>query len=127
MAEHETGSPEEQRKQFARQVFNEYPDRIAGEIRQQILAGRIVLGMAPYECYLAAGAFMFRVDADRTVWGDNPDPYKVMWRQSTKPDNSEIWMTFETDRQYPGEGRRRFQVHFKQGKAVEISKLGETS
>lgn len=115
----------EQRKQFARQVFKDYPGKIPLAVQEKILAGQIVVGMAPYECHLAAGGFAFRVDADPMVWKDKSDPYQVMWKQSTKPDNSEIWMTFETDTQYPEEGCRRFQVHFMKGRAVEIIKIGE--
>jgi hypothetical protein len=48
-----------------------------------------------------------------------------MWKQSTNPDNSKIWMTFETATQYPGEGKKRFGVYFIKGKAVEITKNEE--
>jgi hypothetical protein len=46
-----------------------------------------------------------------------------MWAQSLHPDNSEIWMTFATDTQYPGEGMKKFTVYFKSGKALTINKL----
>jgi hypothetical protein len=46
-----------------------------------------------------------------------------MWAQSQQPDNSEIWMTFKNETQYPGEGLKNFKVYFKGGKALTITKL----
>ena len=116
-------SPAEKRRKEAQKVFKEHPDKFAPEIQEKILAQQVVLGMAPYDAYLAAGAFYFKVIADPTKWKDNPDPYQVMWAQSVQPDDSEIWMTFETQTQLPGEGKKRFQVYFKGGKALEINVL----
>ncbi len=121
--ETKTDSPEEIRRLEAQKVFKEHPDKFSPEIQEKILAQQVVLGMAPYDAYLAAGAFHFKVIADPTKWKGNPDPYQVMWAQSLEPDNSEIWMTFETQTQCPGEGKRRFQVYFKGGKALEINIL----
>lgn len=118
-----TETPAEKRRKLALQIFKEYPDKISPVIQEKILANQIILGMTPYDCYLAGGAFMFKVSADTAKWGKNADPYDVMWAQSVTPDDSEIWMTFETETQYPGEGRKQFQVHFQKGKAVEIVKL----
>jgi hypothetical protein len=81
--------------------------------------------MSPYEAKLAGGAFFYKVEADTNNWTKNADPYHVMWKQSTKPDNSKIWMTFETATQFPGDGKKRFTVYFIQGKAVEIIKREE--
>jgi len=119
---HET-SAAAKRRQEALQVFKDHPDRISPKIQQNILAQQVVLGMAPYEAYLAAGAFAFKVNADPAKWGARADPYKVMWGQSIEPDQSEIWMTFATDTQFPEEGMRSFRVFFRAGKAVEIEKL----
>lgn len=113
----------EKRKEYARQVIRDYPDKIAPGIQEEILAQQVVLGMSPYEAHLAAGAFVFKVEADQSKWPKNSDPYKVMWAQLTKPDNSKIWMTFETDTQFPKKGITRFRVFFQQGKAVEIEEL----
>lgn len=119
----ETISPAEKRKKLAIQVFEEYPGKIAPAIQEKILTQEVVLGMAPYEAYLAAGAFAFKVIADPSKWKPGTDPYKVMWAQSLHPDDSQIWMTFESDTQYPGEGKKTFRVYFRGGKALEIEKL----
>ena len=113
----------EKRREFALKVFEDFPGKISLSILEKILSQQVVLGMAPYEAHLAAGAFAFKVEADQSKWPNNSDPYKVMWAQSTKPDHSKIWMTFETDTQYPDEGLTLFKVHFKDGVAVNIEKL----
>lgn len=110
---------------IARKTFAEYPGLFPMERRQSILDGRIILGMTPYEAKLAGGAFFFRVIADKARWPAGTDPYKVMWRQSIEPDDSEIWMTFRNATQFPGEGERVFRVHFQRGKAVGIEKVEE--
>lgn len=124
MANERTENVENKRKVFAQKLFKDYPESFAPEIQDKILAQQVVLGMAPYEAHLAAGAFFFKVEAG-SKWSKNTDPYKVMWAQSQSPDDSEIWMTFETATQYPAEGLTRFKVHFQNGRAVEILKLGK--
>jgi len=119
-----TLDPKQKRRNEVLQVFKDYPDKISPAIQEKILAEQVVLGMVPYDAYLAAGAFAFKVIADQAKWEKNADPYKVMWAQSTHPDDSQIWMTFENDTQYPAEGKQSFRVFFKNGKAVEIEKLG---
>jgi hypothetical protein len=116
-------SPEDKRRNEAIQVFKEHPGVIAPEIQTKILAQQVVLGMAPYDAHLAAGAFVFKVIADASRWKGNVNPYKVMWAQSLHPDNSEIWMTFANETQYPGEGVRKFKVCFNGGKVLTITKL----
>jgi len=113
----------ERRRSEALKVFKDYPDKISQEIQDKILAQQVALGMTPYDAYLAAGAHYFKVSADPEKWKPNVDPHRVMWAQSIAPDNSEIWMTFQTDTQYRGEGQQRFEVRFEKGKAVEIIKL----
>ena len=39
------------------------------------------------------------------------------------PDDSKIWMTFQTATQYAGEGMQKFKVAFEKGRVVEIIKL----
>ncbi len=116
-------SPAEKRRNFAMQVFKDFPGKITPEIQEKILAQQVVLGMAPYEAYLTAGAFAFKVTADSSKWKPETDPYKVMWAQSLHPDDSQIWMTFENDTQYLGEGKQTFRVYFRGGKALEIEKI----
>ena len=119
-----TLDPKQKRRNEVLQIFKDYPDKISPAIQEKILAEQIVLGMTPYDAYLAAGAFAFKVIADPARWEKNADPYKVMWAQSTSPDDSQIWMTFENDTQYPAEVKQSFRVFFKGGQAVEIEKLG---
>lgn len=118
-------TPKQRRRNQVLQVFKDYPDKIAPAIQEKILAEQIVPGMAPYDAYLAAGAFAFKVIADPAKWEKNADPYKVMWAQSVNPDGSQIWMTFENDTQYPLEGKQTFRVFFQGGKALEIEKLSK--
>lgn len=119
-----TLDPKQKRRNEVLQIFNDYPDKILPAIQERILAEEVVLGMTPYDAYLAAGAFVFKVIADPAKWKSSADPYKVMWAQSTSPDASQIWMTFENATQYPSEGTQSFRVAFKHGRAVEINKLG---
>lgn len=119
-----TLDPKQKRRDQILQVFKEHPDKISPAIQEKILAEQVVLGMAPYDAYLAAGAFFFKVIHDSAKWPKNADPYKVMWAQSIQADDSQIWMTFQNDTQYPGEGKQSFRVFFKNGKAVEIEKQG---
>lgn len=116
----------DKRMALARQVFLDHPGKIPPQHQAAILAQRVVLGMAPYEAYLAAGQFAFRVIADQTKWPKNSDPYQVMWGQSLHPDGSQIWMTFQTETQYPGEGRIMFRVFFENGIATEIGQPTES-
>lgn len=113
----------EQRMQLARELFAEHPDKFSALVREVILAQRVEMGMSPYEAYLAAGQFVFRVQADPAMWPPNSDPYKVMWAQSLRPDASRIWMTFQTETQFPGAGTAGFRVFFRSGRAVEIERL----
>lgn len=113
----------EKRKAEALEIFKTYPNAVSIELQAKILAQQVDIGMDPYMAHLAAGAFAFKVDADPAKWEGNADPYNVMWAQSQHPDDSQIWMTFETDTQFPGEGEKRFTVYFQKGKAVKIEKL----
>lgn len=114
---------DQKRKEFALQFFKENPNMVSNEIQAKILAQQIIIGMAPYDAYLAGGAFAFKVQADPAKWPSNTDPYKVMWSQSLEPDNSEIWMTFQNKTQFPGEGKQSFRVYVRNGKAAQIERL----
>lgn len=113
----------EERKKHALQIFRDHPGKIPLDIQEKILEQQVVLGMAPFDAYLAGGAFAFRVIADGKKWPPNANPYDVMWAQSISPDDSQIWMTFENDTQYPDKGRVQFRVFFRGGKANEIEEL----
>lgn len=116
-----------ERQNYARNLFKEYPDQFPTEHRELILHGQITLGMAPFEARLAGGAFSYKVIADPKRWPPHTNPLDVMWQQSVKPDDSEIWMTFTNKTQYPDEPERQFRVHFQRGKAVDIQKLETAS
>ncbi len=119
-----TPDAKQKRREKLLQLFKDYPDKVSPAIQEKILAEQVVLGMTPYDAYLAAGAFFFKIIHDPTKWQKNADPYKVMWAQSIQADDSQIWMTFQNDTQYPQEGKQSFRVFFKHGKAVEIEKQG---
>ena len=114
---------DEKRRVVVQKILEKYPDKFSSHVKESILSQLVELGMTPYEAHLAAGAFFFKVEADKEKWPGNPDPYRVMWAQSERPDNSKIWMTFETPTQFPDEGKRRFRVAFEKGRAVVIAKL----
>lgn len=123
MSDESMATASEKRRAEALRVFRDYPDKIAPAIQEKILAQQVVIGMTPYDAYLAAGAFAFRVIADPKNWPGNADPYNVMWAQSVQPDDSKIWMTFQNDTQYPGRHKVRFRVFFERGKAIEIEEV----
>lgn len=108
------------RREHARRVIEEFSDKISPLVQKKILEQQVILGMSPYEAHLAAGAFHFKVEADQKKWPNDADPYRVMWAQSTAPDDSKIWMTFETSTQYSDSGTTTFRVFFERGKAVKI-------
>jgi hypothetical protein len=105
---------------YAKEAIQLYGDQIPAHIQKEILAQQITLGMSPYEAKLAGGAFYFKVEADPKKWPPNADPYEVISKQSTNPDDSKIWMTFETSTQFPEKGLTKFTVFFGKGKAVSI-------
>ena len=113
-----------EKKGYAELMFSRHPEFFPEQYRDPILRGRIEIGMTPFEAKLAGGAFAFKVIADAARWPKNSDPYKVMWAQSSHPDNSEIWMTFKNSTQFLDESEHIFRVHFWHGKVVEIEKIG---
>ena len=100
--------------------MNQTEQQTAQEVAK---SGEITLGMNPYEAHLAGGAYAFRVIADPKHWKEDADPYNVIQAQILNPDDSQIWMTFQNETQYPNEGLQTFQVTFQQGKVVEIQPL----
>lgn len=111
---------DQERLEFAKETIRQFGDKISEQAQKAILEQRVILGMSPYEAYMAAGAFAFKVHADQSKWPANADPYSVMWAQSTQPDDSQIWMTFETATQFSEKGVTRFTIVFEHGRAVEI-------
>jgi hypothetical protein len=113
----------DERKDFAVKTLAEHPDWVAAQYKDSVLAGRVELGMTPYEAKLAGGAFFFNVSADKEHWGRGADPYDVMWAQTFKPDNSQITMTFKTSTQFLPPEETIFRVFFDKGRAVKIEKV----
>ena len=111
------------RLEFAKEAIRLYGDKIPAQSQKDILEQKITVGMSPYEAKLAGGAFYYKVEVDPKKWPQNADPLVVIDRQSITPDESKIWMTFETETQFPGEGKNRFEVYFRHGKAQEIRKI----
>ena len=116
-------SLDEKRLELARKAIQLRGDQISEEAKKSILEQRITLGMSPYEAGLAGGSFTLKVEPDPENWPSDADPKEVMRQQATSPDNSKIWMIFETETQFPYEGKKRFWVYFTQGKALKIAKL----
>ncbi|OHD97341.1 MAG: hypothetical protein A3K14_01295 [Sulfurimonas sp. RIFCSPLOWO2_12_FULL_36_74] len=90
---------------------------------QALSKNQITIGMNTHEASLAGGAYFYRVIADEDVWDKDTDPNIIIKTQATKPDNSQIWMTFQNATQYPDEGIQTFQVEFQKGKVVNIRQI----
>ena len=106
---------------IAKHDIAKYGESIPKSMQEAILKQTVVLGMSPYEAKLAAGAFRYGVQAD-PKWPPKTNPLDVIFAQSLHPDDSKIFMIFESATQFPGEGRVAFRVDFERGKAVKISK-----
>ena len=111
------------RKREALRVFSEQPHFFSQDICDAILSNLVVLGMTPYDVYLAVGAFSFKVIADRSKWPEAANPWDVLWAQSEAPDQSEIWLMFESDIQIPDTPDQRFCVHIKGGVVLAIEHI----
>ena len=109
--------------EIAHRAIQRHGDKISAEARENILVQRVILGMSPFEARLAGGKFIFGVEADKKVWPSGTDPHTIIDTQSIAPDDSKIWMTFQNETQFPGEGRKSFNVQFERGKAIVIKKL----
>lgn len=116
---------DQKRLDHAKEIIRLYGEQIPAEAQKAILEQKIILGMSPYEAKTAAGGYFFKVDADLSVWPPNADPNVVIAKQATHPDNSKIWLTFETATQFVGEGVAKFTVYFKKGRALKIEKVSE--
>ncbi len=115
---------DEKRLELAKETIHLYGAQISSDAQKAILEQKITLGMSPYEARLAGGAYFFKVEADPSVWPPNTDPNLVIAKQATHPDNSKIWLTFETATQFSNDGLTRFTVSFEKGRAVKIEKIG---
>ncbi len=108
------------RRREALRVFSEQPHFFSQDIRDAILSNLVVPGMTPYDVHLAVGTFSFKVIADRSKWPEAANPWDVLWAQSEVPDQSEIWLMFESDIQIPDTPDQRFCAHIKGGVVLAI-------
>lgn len=115
----------DQRQAYAVTMFKKHPEVFPLGRQQSILDGVISIGMTPFEAQMARGAFSYRVIADKSVWPQGSDPLKVMWAQSIKADNSEIWMTFKNTSQFLDGSGAPIRVHFRSGRVVSVEKIKE--
>ena len=118
---------DEKRLEVAKETLRLYGDQIPVQAQKDILEQRVTLGMSPYEASLAAGAYFFKVVADSKVWPPNTDPNIVIANQATQPDDSKIWLTFETPTQFLGDGLVKFTVGFEKGRVVTIEKANSAN
>jgi hypothetical protein len=119
------GHIDQKRLAFAKETIRLYGNMIPASAQRGILEQRVLIGMSPYEAKLAGGAFHYKLQADPKVWPSGADPYVVMDRQSLKPDESKIWMSFQNDTQFPGEGEQRFSVFITNGRVQTIEKVSD--
>lgn len=96
-------------------------------IQKSIKQKRVIKGMNTIESNLAGGAYFYKVIGDEEIWDKNTDPNIIIKAQSTKPDNSQIWMTFQNETQYPDKGIQTFQVEFQRGKVINIKNISKES
>lgn len=113
------------RLNYAKKVIEQYGAHIPPDIQSAILSQQIILGMPPYEASLAAGRSTYEVEPDPEQWPPNADPNAVIAAQSMHPDKSKIRCIFENETQYPGDGRVKFRVTFRNGRAIKIERLLE--
>lgn len=116
---------DQKRLEFAKETIRLYGEMIPAQAQDDILKQRVTIGMTPYEAKLAGGAFYYKVEADPKVWPPHANPLVVIDKQSVAPDESKIWMLFETETQFPEEGKTRFEVYFHHGKAQAIQKISK--
>jgi len=108
-----------------KKIMEDNPEQFTENIKQNIEQEKVVNGMNTFQASLAGGAYFFRVIADPDVWEKEIDPNIVIRAQVNKPDNSQIWMTFQNTTQYNEKEVQTFQVAFEQGKVTDIKKITE--
>ena len=94
-------------------------------IQKSIQQKQVIKGMNTIEANIAGGAYFYKVIADEEIWDKDTDPNIIIKTQVTKPDNSQIWMTFQNTTQYPEKGMQTFQVEFQKGKVVDIKNISK--
>ena len=108
-----------------KKMMEDNPEQFPKEIKKSIEQEKVVNGMNTLHASLAGGAYFFRVISDPDVWEENIDPNIVIRAQVEKPDNSQIWMTFQNTTQYNKKEAQTFQVRFEQGKVTDVKKITE--
>lgn len=111
------------KKQNLKEIMEKTPDLFPKDIKEAILKEKVILGMSPYQAQLAGGSCSYMVEADSKVWGENPNPIKVIKAQTYNPDDSKIALTFKNSTQYSEETEQIFKVRFEKGRVVTIEKV----
>lgn len=106
-------------------MMEDNPEQFPENIQKSIAEGKIINGMNTFQASLAGGAYFFRVIADPDVWKKDIDPNIVIKAQPTRPDNSQIWMTFQNTTQYKEKEKQTFKVTFERGKVIDIKNITE--
>lgn len=111
----------EDRILMLKKIQKESPESFREEYAQSIEEGVIAVGMTPFEANLAGGAFTYKVVPDKK-WPKDMNPLKIMWAQTNQPDDSEIVMTFNNNRQFRSIENITFKVFIEQGRVLSIEK-----
>jgi hypothetical protein len=83
---------------------------------------KVELGMTPTQAIAAGGSCAVSLSPDPAVWPSLADPDAVLTAQAEHPDDSEITLVFENDRQFPGQ-LARFRALFRSGRVDTIERL----
>jgi hypothetical protein len=113
---------EESWEKEAQSYIEQHPET-SKEIKNAILAGKVILGMCPNEAIAAAGRpGPYKIIKDKK-WASEVPPPIVAIKQCEEPDNSIIEFLFRNDRQFEA-SMHVFHVRFEKGKAVVIDQNG---
>ena len=123
MIENVWDGQEQKRLDFANKILSERPESLRRDRVNDIVNGKITVGMTPWEAKLAGGAFTYKVIPDPTLWEKDIDPLRVIWAQSDHPDNSQIIMKFTNKTQFSNNNPVHFLVQFNNGMAVNIEEI----
>jgi len=113
---------DDERKQAVIKEVQTHPEYFSEETKKNVLNGKIIIGMSPYEAQLAGGAFFYQVEADKR-WPKNADPLAVINRQTNDPDDSKITLTFNNTTQFDSREPKTFRVEFVRGRVMKIVPL----
>jgi hypothetical protein len=115
-----SASFEEERKLNAIEEMQAHPEYFSEQRKQEILRGKIVIGMSPYEVGLAGGGgFLYQVEADKR-WPNGTNPMRIINAQTANPDDSKITLTYRNTTQFESSDPVTFSVDFERGRVTKI-------